>query len=604
MIDRASATSDGRTGPATTRDTRWLELAGLLVTLIALLAVSWRRTAHFLVDFGRELYVPWQITEGKQLYVDLAYFNGPLSPYFNATLFRLLGVSVTTLMLVNTVVLVVVLALIYLGLSRLGGSLSRFIGSALFLAVFALSDLYHFGNYNFVTPYSHEITHGFLLALVTLFLLMRCREDPKIGWLAGTGLALGLVFLTKAEIFMATAGAVGFGLLLVVVDRRQSAARTVKHASILIAVALIPPLLAFLLLSLSTSAEIAFRGVMGSWLHLREGNLSELRFYKFYLGTLDLPNSLLRTAVWSVFYLIAFGPVFAMARRTSPTSRARLWIAGLAALWVAVTTILTLNVLDPDDLLRPLPFLLVMAFVVLLGRNRSSRQQTYLIVTVFAFLLLAKIFFFTRLHHYGFVLAVPAFLVLVTVLLYDLPSLIARRGGWGKIFQVGALALLAILTAEVVRISVYGYRQADVPLGEGGDRLYVAEKGVLVARAIEWLEQNMGPDETLVVFPEGAMVNYQLRRANPTPYFTILPPEVLMFGEATMLQAYRADPPDYIAVVKRTTREYGYTAFGKGYAESLDSWHRQHYEVVHSIIEPAFEPDYSRIFILKRRQSV
>ena len=68
-----------------------------------------------------------------------------------------------------------------------------------------------------------------------------------------------------------------------------------------------------------------------------------------------------------------------------------------------------------------------------------------------------------------------------------------------------------------------------------------------------------------------------------------------------MLEAYRADPPDYVAVVKRTTREYGFTAFGEGYAESLDTWHRQGYEVVHSIIEPAFEPDYSRIFILKRR---
>jgi 4-amino-4-deoxy-L-arabinose transferase-like glycosyltransferase len=579
----------------------WLEFAGLLLIVGALLATSWRRTAHFLVDFGRELYVPWQITEGQRLYVDLAYFNGPLSPHFNATLFRLFGVSVTTLMIVNVVILLLVLTLIYLGLSRLGGPLSRFLGAALFLAVFALSDLYHFGNYNFVTPYSHEITHGFLLALVTLMLLTRYRDDPRIRWLAATALALGLVFLTKAEIFLATAGAVLFGLAFETWDRRRPVGETVKRGALFGLVALTPPVLALVALTLSSGAEVAFRGVLGSWLHLRDGNLSELRFYKFYLGTLDLPNSLLRTAVWSVYYLVAFGPVYFVARRITPGNRLRLLLAGLIAVWVAAFTILTLNTLDPDDLLRPLPWLLVIVGVLLMRQENSPRQRLYLVVVAFAFLLLAKIFFFTRLHHYGFVLAVPAFLVLVLVLLWDLPRRIDRGGGWGKAFQVGALTLLAILAAEVVRISVYGYNRANVQLGKGADRLWVAEKGELVVRAIDWLEANTAPDSTLAVFPEGAMINYQSRRANSAPYFTILPPEVLMFGEATMLAAYQADPPDYVAVIKRTTREYGFTAFGEGYADSIEDWVQRDYHVVHSIIEPEFEPDYSRIFILQRK---
>ena len=91
------------------------------MTTLALLAVSWRRSAHFLVDFGRELYVPWQLTQGKVLYQDLAYFNGPLSPHFNATLFRVFGVGITTLIVVNTLLLLVVLTLLYIGLGYLGG---------------------------------------------------------------------------------------------------------------------------------------------------------------------------------------------------------------------------------------------------------------------------------------------------------------------------------------------------------------------------------------------------------------------------------------------------------------------------------------------------
>jgi len=39
-----------------------------------------------LFAFGWEVHVPWQLTESRALQQELAYFNGPLSPYFNATM--------------------------------------------------------------------------------------------------------------------------------------------------------------------------------------------------------------------------------------------------------------------------------------------------------------------------------------------------------------------------------------------------------------------------------------------------------------------------------------------------------------------------------------
>ena len=49
------------------------------------------------VDFGRELYVPWRITQGDVLYQDIAYFNGPLVPYINAAIFAVFGVGTLSL---------------------------------------------------------------------------------------------------------------------------------------------------------------------------------------------------------------------------------------------------------------------------------------------------------------------------------------------------------------------------------------------------------------------------------------------------------------------------------------------------------------------------
>ena len=56
-----------------------------------MIALTWRGWADPLVDFGRELYVPWRLAEGERLYLDIAWFNGPLSQYWNALWFRIFG---------------------------------------------------------------------------------------------------------------------------------------------------------------------------------------------------------------------------------------------------------------------------------------------------------------------------------------------------------------------------------------------------------------------------------------------------------------------------------------------------------------------------------
>src|SRR5687768_16039842 len=82
-------------------------LGPLLILLIGLpmLLWSWDRWPDVLVDSSRELYVPWQLSEGKVLYRDVAYVQGPLSPYLNSLWFRLFGVGFRTLALCNLVLL-------------------------------------------------------------------------------------------------------------------------------------------------------------------------------------------------------------------------------------------------------------------------------------------------------------------------------------------------------------------------------------------------------------------------------------------------------------------------------------------------------------------
>src|SRR5881392_3283113 len=86
-------------------------LSIVALAMIAMLIFSWRCWCDPIADFGRELYVPWQLAHGKVLYRDIAYFNGPLSPCLNSILFRIFGASLMTLAWANIVILLGIVAM-------------------------------------------------------------------------------------------------------------------------------------------------------------------------------------------------------------------------------------------------------------------------------------------------------------------------------------------------------------------------------------------------------------------------------------------------------------------------------------------------------------
>ena len=64
----------------------------------AMVALTWRKWGDILVDYGPQLYVPWQLASGAVLYRDVFYLpGGPVSQYYHALLFKVFGVSFLTL---------------------------------------------------------------------------------------------------------------------------------------------------------------------------------------------------------------------------------------------------------------------------------------------------------------------------------------------------------------------------------------------------------------------------------------------------------------------------------------------------------------------------
>lgn len=150
---------------------RWWKHPALHFAILAALsawqlAISWRRWADPVVDFGRELYIPWRLAEGAVLYRDVEDFYGPLSHYLNAILFRGLGPGMMTLVAANLVVFAAIVTVIYFLVRRAWGAWAALASSGVFIAVLGFSRYVYGGNFNYATPYAHATTHGMLVLLL------------------------------------------------------------------------------------------------------------------------------------------------------------------------------------------------------------------------------------------------------------------------------------------------------------------------------------------------------------------------------------------------------------------------------------------------------
>lgn len=340
------------------------------------------------------------------------------------------------------------------------------------------------------------------------------------------------------------------------------------------------------------------------------GELGDLLFYRHGMGT-DAPGEhLQKMLIWLGFSAVLFGPPIVAARRTAPQSRSRRWVALASALWIGVLTFLVAPRLDMTDLPRPLPVVLAIALVLMgirLIKNQDSENEGdwksvgRLACTLYALILLAKMALHPRFHNYGFALAMPATVVVVALVVYGLPAWIERRKGYGPAFRLASLVFLILIAVAFALPSIQVYGEKILPFGRGADMFRIQNRYRLMESLLEQLPDYLEPNETLLVLPEGVMLNYQLRVENPTPHINFMPPELIMFGEDKIVAALDADPPDVIVLVKRNTKEYGFETIGSGYGEELMAWVGASYPIAGTIEDPElWGANFGKALILRR----
>jgi hypothetical protein len=584
-----------------------LSVVGVVFAVLA--ALTWRKWPDVIVDFGTQLYIPWRLTEGEVLYRDLLYLaGGPLSQYFNALLFKIFGVSFSTLIAANVAFSSVLLLFIYRRFMAVSDILTATMVCLGIVVVFTFSEYTPTGNYNYIAPYSHDIVHGLYLSLLAVGLLSDWLVHQRLHSALLAGLCTGLVFLTKPDIFVALSLCEAAALALHLLSRKEP--RFPVKSLGLFGLAMMTPLLFFFLFFLRVEDwRMSLLSVAFGWVPLFQTAVRHNTYYVMWNG-LDDPVTHLRQMgthfLWAALGIGVYAITFrVLVRWKSSLVNVIIWLFLMLPLlywaflfrWVSCGSSLPLWCLT---------------ILVVLGWQLKKAPDIGMFAfpflwTVFALALMSKLGVFTRIWHYGFALAMPAVVATIYFLTWLLPRLLENR------YRVPAKYLRAafLLTMLVGLVFLFDdsqlwYRQKNQPIGRNGDKILTFGPSMPVGEGIkstlDWVDKNVPADGTLAVLPSGIMLNYLSRRINTTASLVWDPISMAVFDQTAMTARFEANPPDYILLVDQNQSEQGVGYFGTfpGYGVELMQWVKKNYKVMLIIGNEPFKDGRFGVEIFKR----
>jgi hypothetical protein len=578
-----------------------VEFLGLGV--LALLAVwflreSWRKWPDPILDSGPQWYAIWRVSLGAAPYHDFAWYYGPLSILFNGLVFKCFGPGMMVLAAGNLVVWAGILSLAYLAFRVAWGRLAAFAALAVFISVFSFSMLNTVGNYNYALPYSNETTHGMLLMLVTAFVMVRWCGKASCAGAFLLGLCGGLAAVLKPE-FMLAGCVLGIAALLLRYRQRQPPSLA-EWAMILAGVALPTLAIAAWFARGQSWSSALIDSCQAWWLVVVKHKEAKVVDESTYMGLDHAWRNLWWELACALSALLIIGAIWAAGWSVNRPWRPLIrWVLALGAAFLACSVDLG----GGFEIGPCLPGLIVIVFVIVvaeLGRElrktgrADERTLMALALVLLAGAMLTRMLLRARINHFGFIQAAFAGMVATAAIVSKVPRW-TGRGIWGRrVTLAGLMAMLAAGCFSVIAESARNHAAQTQPVGSGADRFYafgpeLDETGQLVDWCSEHM-QSVAPGATLLVLPEGVMINYLSRHRRPVPEYE--------GGEDEYVKEMGRSPPDYVIVIWGDQRERGISRFGDPgqEGEKIMKWLRENY-----VMEATHRGRMKWAFIMRRK---
>ena len=470
------------------------------------------------------------------------------------------------------------------------------------------------GNFNYAAPYAHEVTHGVLICLVLVIVLSRWIGQITLARSFLAGGLFGLTMVLKPEIMLAAGLVTGVAVAL----RWRQRGRIAPGALIAWGVGALLPTAGFTLLF---SAYFPWREAITlsskAWLNVASTTRFTSEFFQLQLLGLDRPwPNLLEHVVATLLAILLIAGLCGLARLVDRIGSLgwRVFLCGfvvLGAAWLALTKI---EWLYAGSCLLGLVLIYLLSGIITLARRPvaeadATRGNLRLLLTVLAAALMARMVLHGKIFELGFYQAALASLLVPAVLIGELPRRLGA-GPWGRALLVTASVVLlgcgtvqlAVRSQEILRLKVFS-------VGKAPDNFYAVDPQLdPVSEVIKFIcgkLQDFPPGGTLLVLPEGVMINYLTRRPSPVAPFVFFSYATSGGIEDEIVLKLQQHPPDAVVVVSRDLRPFRITRYGEqpGQGRELLRWVASHYKVAWHIGGDPLDPTQVGGLILTRAQN-
>lgn len=588
---------------------KWLVLPLVGVTMAI---ISWQKWEDLIVEFGQQAYVPWQLSEGQVLYRDIFYLYGPLSSYLHALLFKIFGPGILVLALFNMGLIVGLTIILYQLFRNLSDTRTANFICLTFLGVFAFGQYQRGGNYNFVCAYAYELPHGIFLSFLALLQFKKYLDHPSVKNMSILGLLTGLVFLTKPEVFFAEVTAIGAGLALRLYFKKPP--NLIKSLTSFVGGMTLPPLAFIIFQSFMMPVAESVRSIFRPYMFLSNSDLRAMPLYKWIMGFNEPWTNLSIMFLYFLLFTLALFLIYLVNRTLNPSIQKYFFGFSVTTCLLIAYAIFSAPNVPWLSLGRPLPlFMMVLGTALLIRilkqRSESSPQTLgQFVLVVFSLILLLKMILNTHVYHYGFALALPATLVLVSFMVYELPLRLQPVLGSCRFYRSVMITLVLVFVGYHAWFASLIYKLKNYPVSEGRDLVIDYDRdfnnrGEAMNMAVNYINKNIPAETGFVTFPDVIMLNYLTRRRSPISDITLNPGVWVLVGDEAVLRRLEKASPAYIIYVDRDFSFFGLNKFGKDFAQRIDKWIKNHYTLQVQFGATPFSGEGFGIQILRKKLS-
>ena len=548
---------------------RRLPAAVLLVAAILATAALWTvsrgKWSDPIIDTGIEWFYADALSRGALLYRDVVYWFGPFTPYFHAAFFALLGSSFSTLVLTGVVMCSGTLAALYLALRRVTGRAEAAAAVALAVPVLVFMP----GGGGAILGMGYRMWEAAAFALVAVALAAGRPSGPWRS--AAVGGLCALAGLCRTEWGVASLLAAGTATWI-----RGGSLRDRVHDVLIACVAF---------LALFGGTMGVFVAVSGSKAVLRDGHLlltglpPETRRHLLNIsGLRDPAGGFLRllysASMWGTIFLVV--EVASTWKNDPDRLRRRLpWLGG-ALVFLLVYS----NYAGSTTMLffSGVPLIAAAAAGVGFLRGRGPRAAALAGYGLLGLMVCLRKPFSIADSPY---VAPPLIVALVCGIGLLASAVSGERIRSARVRLRWALFAMVVLLAgfSFAARTVQYSRDPRVPLpGTGGWLSAPPEAARAITLLVREIRERTRPDDGLVVFPEGQVINFLSGRRNPIRFNLFIPGYLTDTNELEIIGELSRVKPAAVVIVNRQTSEYGRRFFGKNYGRRVWSWIEENYE--------------------------